>query len=531
MQAPSGNPSSAERAARFLAEASHALATSFELPLTLPRVASMIASFGRCTCIVEAALDDGKPPLIAIGGWPLGAAEERTPRTPLQQPPDGKFALDELGIDWWREAGLEGSGAEPIFAGGHRVGTLALAYGRDQERIDADLVHELLARIAMAIDNARRYMRERRVARSFQTALLPTTFPRLPGRKFDAAYAPATDEAEVGGDWYDAFDLPDGRIAMSIGDVAGHGLEAAVIMGEVRQTFRVAAMESRDPGAVLDMANRLLMLRTDPTMVTALFGTYDGTTFTYASAGHPPPVLCTVEGAVERLPISGVPLGVESGDGRTSWTVTIPPGAMLVLYTDGLIECGREVIDGERALLQAVRDETTAPTPGTDPAKAIRDRVLGRRRNTDDVAILTFSVEEAPMPELDLRYSATPVASRLVRQSLNRFAAEAGLDDEQTFALNVAIGEAVNNVIEHAYLRDPGTLRVCVRREGRRILSTVEDNGAWRRARREGRGHGLSIIRSLMDGVEVNLSQGGTVIKMVYDADGNGENRRPAQAG
>ncbi len=529
MQAASETPSSAERAARFLAEAGHALASSFELSLTLPRVATMIAAFAECACVIEVAAEEGRPPVTAIAGWPLQAAHahERDPRAALSERPasGGGLALDTIDDEAWRAAGLEPAAIEPIFVAGQRVGALALACPhRSSSRLPTDLAHELLVRLAMAIDNARRYMRERRVAHSFQTALLPVAFPKRAGRAFHAAYAPATDEAEVGGDWYDAFDLPDGRLAMSIGDVAGHGLEAAVIMGEVRQTFRVAAMENRDPGAVLDMANRLLMLRPEPTMVTALFATYDGTTLTYASAGHPPPVLCTAEGQAERLPISGVPLGVEAGDGRPTWTVTMPPGALLVLYTDGLIECGREVIGGEQALLAAVREQVSVQEG--DPAKGIRDRMLGSRRNTDDVAILTFSMEEAPMHELDLRYSATPVASRLVRRSVNRFASEAALDGDATFALSVAIGEAVNNVIEHAYLRDPGTLRVQVRREGSRIVSSVEDNGAWRRARREGRGHGLTIIRSLMDGVEVNLSQGGTVIKMVYETDDGNAKRR-----
>jgi len=534
--AQSSQATNPESAARFVAEASRVLAKSFDLSFTLPRVAQLAAAHLADCCIIEIVAHDGTARVAAVASRRGGAVEDTTLRGALPQcPSDGSsLLLDSLPGSWWSDAGFAPAVIEPISAGGTRVGIVALAIepppgDAPSQGVDLELARELTGRLAVAIDNARRFMRERRVARSFQTALLPTSFPALAGRTFHAAYAPATDEAEVGGDWYDAFDLPDGRIAMSIGDVAGHGLEAAVVMGEVRQTFRVAAMENRDPGAVLDMANRLLLLRPQPTMVTAIFGTYDGRTFEYASAGHPPPILGTPEGSVEQLPIGGIPLGVDGTQGRPSWTVTIPPGSMLVLYTDGLIESQHDVVDGEQALLAAVRDEMSDRR--ADSAGSIRERVLGDRRNVDDVAILTFAVEEAPMPEVDVRFSAAPVAARLVRQSMCRFATDAGLTEEQNFALNVAVGEAVNNVIEHAYLRAPGSFRVCARREDRKIICSVEDEGAWRRARREGRGHGLAIIRSLMDGVEVNLTQKGTVVKMVYDLDGSGQEKRRSAAG
>ena len=285
---------SSESAARFLAEASHALSKSFDLSSTLPVVARLAASYLADCCIIEIRTDDGLAQIAAVASRrPALADEVRSRIAATEGEADARPALGDLPEAWWHHIGLEPVGVESIYIGGNRIGDLALAQDRSPGgggTVDRELVRELSIRLATAIDNAQRFMRERRVARSFQTALLPVSFPKHPGRTFHASYAPATDEAEVGGDWYDAFDLPDGRIAMSIGDVAGHGLEAAVIMGEVRQTFRVAAMENRDPGAVLDMANRLLLLRPEPTMVTAIFGTFDGNTFTYASAGHPPPL-------------------------------------------------------------------------------------------------------------------------------------------------------------------------------------------------------------------------------------------------
>ena len=517
-----------ESGPRYLAEASKALASSFDLALTLSRVASLTSRTLAAACIIEIAADEAQRRVVAMAIRRPRDVDETRLKSTLPEPTSGTgLVLDSLPDSWWSNAELAPTVVEPIVIGGRRVGLLGLARDTRKstaKRVDRELVGELLVRLSNAVDNAQRYMRERRVARSFQTALLPTSFPTLPGRTFHASYVPATAEAEVGGDWYDAFELPDGRIAMSIGDVAGHGLEAAVIMGEVRQTFRVAAMENRDPGAVLDMANRLLMLRSEPTMVTALFGIYDGGTFTYASAGHPPPILATVEGGSESLPIAGTPLGVEASAGRSSWTVTLPTGSMLVLYTDGIIEYDRDVLDGETALLEAVRAEMSQPSG--HPASGIRERVLGAKKNVDDVAILTFTVDLRPTPELDLRYTAVPVATRLVRQAVSRFACENGFSDDARFVLNVAIGEAVNNVIEHAYLRSPGTFSVRVRRENDKVECNIEDAGAWRRARREGRGRGLPIIRALTESVEVKLSQGGTILRMVYDVHGNGNDEK-----
>ena len=513
-----------EDAANFLADASEALATSLDLSLSLPAAADVAARRFEAVCLIEVAEQPGVESRSVIAG---ANASQRSSIEALRAAESGSpVRLEDIDGADWLTAGIRLLASRAIRAGPHRVGALAFVCSTGTSSIDIDsaLVEEFAARVATAVDNAQRFMRERRVSRSFQRALLPETLPSREHHTLHASYAPATDESDIGGDWYDAFDLPDGRTVLSIGDVAGHGLKAAVIVGEVRQTFRVAAMENREPAAVLDMANRLLMLRPEPTMVTALFGIYDGKTFTYASAGHPPPVLGTIEGTAEALPIAGIPLGVENIEVRPTWTVTVPPGSLLVLYTDGLIEYDRDILDGERRVLDAVAREATQPT--ADPAAAIRERVLGARQNRDDIAILALGVAEAPSLAVDLRFTAVPIASRLVRQSVSRFARAVGLADEQRFALNVAIGEAVNNVIEHGYLREQGTLAVRVVRDGKRIVSTVEDHGVWRRARRDGRGHGLSIIRSLMDGVEVNMSQSGTTVKMVYDVD-----RHPQRSG
>jgi serine phosphatase RsbU (regulator of sigma subunit)/anti-sigma regulatory factor (Ser/Thr protein kinase) len=396
-----------------------------------------------------------------------------------------------------------------------QVGTIILLNARASERADRETLDELALRVSLSVDNARLYERERRLAQILQTALLPTKLPQTPGRAYHAAYVPASNEADVGGDWYDAFPLADGSIALSIGDVAGHGLDAAVIMGEVRQTFRVAAMHMRDPSAVLDLANQLLLARHEPIMVTAIFGIYDGKTFTYGSAGHPPPILATESGDVDRLPTEGLPLGIEPNRTRRAWTITIPPSSLLVLYTDGLIEFTRDVTEGEKLLTQAIRDEVKSHSG--NPALSIRHRVLDNRQSSDDVAILTLSVGDCVVKELDLTYSAVPVAASLVRQSISKLAQGLDLSADQTFALQVAVGEAVSNVIEHAYLRTPGSFAVRITLDKEELHVRIEDEGRWRPARQEGRGYGLCIVRSLMSNVEVNLSSGGTTLIFTHN--------------
>lgn len=152
-------------------------------------------------------------------------------------------------------------------------------------------------------------LREHRVADRLQRALLPEKLPSIDGAEFFAAYRPASDEAEVGGDWFDAFALPNGRVAVSIGDVAGHGLEAAVIMGEVRQAIRTAAVAAESASAVLDYVNRIFLLRQSLGIVTAIFGIYDPATseLRYACAGHPPPLLALTSGPVRALPAGSLP--------------------------------------------------------------------------------------------------------------------------------------------------------------------------------------------------------------------------------
>jgi anti-sigma regulatory factor (Ser/Thr protein kinase) len=352
---------------------------------------------------------------------------------------------------------------------------------------------------------------------TLQHALLPATLPEMPGIKLNAVYLPGKAEAEFGGDWYDAFCLPNGRIALSIGDVAGHGLPAAAAMGGLRQAVRAAALEYDDPAEVLTRASRLLDLATDGMgIATAVFGVLDpvSRTFMYATAGHPPPILAEEDRKVTPLPSGGLPLGVRTRSVSPSWSVPVPPGSLLVLYTDGLIEHTRNPIEGEAALTRAVREECGASSP--NPARTIEERVLAGGRPPDDVAVLTVSLAPAVADRFDLNLRADPAVLLPFRQSFRGFAGELGIDPERSEALVVAVGEAMNNAIEHAYLSAPGTIDVRARREGAALVIEVEDHGRWRTTRLENRGHGLDLMRMLADSVMVDTTPAGTKVRLTF---------------
>ncbi|MGA8796979.1 MAG: PP2C family protein-serine/threonine phosphatase, partial [Candidatus Cybelea sp.] len=204
-----------------------------------------------------------------------------------------------------------------------------------------------------------------------------------------ATYLPAAEEAKIGGDWYDAFELPGDRVLLAIGDVAGHGIDAAVAMNRTRQLVMSCALIDPRPGPVLERVNVELHRNQSP-MVTAMIALVDARTceFAYAAAGHPPPVLLEPERGARFLEVGSVPLGVLGNAVFRDHRVQSMPGALLVLYTDGVIEHSRDVVAGEELLLAAV--ESAAQASPADIAAAIRYRIFGDGKASDDVAILTL---------------------------------------------------------------------------------------------------------------------------------------------
>jgi serine phosphatase RsbU (regulator of sigma subunit) len=230
-----------------------------------------------------------------------------------------------------------------------------------------------------------------RVADAFHRAQLPQALPKSPYVSFDATYVPAEEVAVVGGDWYDVFTLDEERYAFSIGDVTGHGLEAAITTSRVRQTISTLASIERDPAAILDGANAVLRSH-EGLIATAICGWIDARSgaLTLASAGHPPALIVTPAGAIRELSSGAPPLGATAHLSVASLEDTLLPGEMLVCYTDGIIENERDVLKGEARLRRVVTSLLGADR-AVHPASAIGNRILGGRPGRDDVAILTIA--------------------------------------------------------------------------------------------------------------------------------------------
>lgn len=263
------------------------------------------------------------------------------------------------------------------------------------------------------------YVAEKRIADSLQDAIAQRPLPLHPSLRFSATYVPATDESRVGGDWYDAIELPQNRVLFAIGDVTGHGLDAAVTMSRARQSLITSALFDADPAVVLARVNDDLLGQHAP-MVTAVAGFADAKSyeFVYASAGHPPPVLLEPNRPPRLLDFGGVPLGVVGGATYDLHRIQSVPGAMLVLYTDGAIEHTRDVIEGETLLLASVAE--AARSGVAEAASVIHDRIFHGNVAGDDVAILTIGFGGDDVREL--RISAddaqTSTASRISRDDV-----------------------------------------------------------------------------------------------------------------
>ena len=268
-------------------------------------------------------------------------------------------------------------------------GTFLEVQRRANERTERERLRaESEAREAQSLRAA--YAAEKRIADSLQEAIAQRPLPLLPSLRFSATYVPATEETKVGGDWYDALELPQDRVLFAIGDVTGHGIEAAVTMNRARQALISSALVSDDPSAVLGRVNEELFRQSAP-LVTAVAGFADAGTyeFVYSTAGHPPPLLIEPGRRPRLLDCGSLPLGALTGTRYQVHRIQSVPGATLVLYTDGAVEHSRDVIEGEELLIAAAAE--AADQASEDTASYIHQKIFAGRSVGDDVAILTIS--------------------------------------------------------------------------------------------------------------------------------------------
>jgi sigma-B regulation protein RsbU (phosphoserine phosphatase) len=290
------------------------------------------------------------------------------------------------------EKGIRTMLGVPLLVGGEVIGVIHVGRLEDHLFLDADveLLQVVAERVAGAVQ-ARQLAVDRAAADLLERSLLPGRLPNCPGLDFATRYL--TPEEPVGGDWYDVFTVPSGDVWVVTGDVAGHGLHAAVVMGRVRSALRSYALLSSDPAEVLELTSRKVQHFEIETMVTAVCATasFPYHEFRVATAGHPPPLLVPVDGPGYFADLRvGPPLGLHAVTGR-SWTeVTLPEAAVMVLYTDGLIERrGESLDDGMERLRRAL---------SADSAETVVRRIVRTMLESgvqDDVAIVAVRRSEA----------------------------------------------------------------------------------------------------------------------------------------
>jgi serine phosphatase RsbU (regulator of sigma subunit) len=424
--------------------------------------------------------------------------------------PDGHFcqqaiarndtiAVNDLDSDYYpapspesmaaaHEAGLTSVIAAPLCARGELLGVMSLALSRLTERDDQhydapdrDLIGAIASRVAIAIDNAMLFETERQTALAFQKSLLPQAIPELDGLEVACRYVPAKPletqgqgiQTQVGGDWYDIIPLAAGRVGIVIGDVEGRGARAAAIMGQLRAALRAFAQDEKSPADImrkLDEWCRALaaadehgVVVGDPPTSSCIYLIYDAWSreLTFANAGHDAPLLISA-GQVRQLEFQykGVLLGVRGKGIRglptyKEETIGLPPGAIVVFYTDGLTD-RRTRADGSghyseaealEMLQQAVR---AAAASGDADAVATAAEYAVPGDIDDDMAILVVQSSSSELASIERTFPAEPImvseARRLAAETFRSW----GMDAGQTELACLLVSEVATNAILHA---------------------------------------------------------------------------------
>jgi PAS domain S-box-containing protein len=420
----------AELRQRFLAEAGQLLASSLDYEQTLDAVARMIVPRLADWCGIDMVDEQGEPHQVAVAHVDPDkvemAHELRRRYPPDMDAPSGlpailrggpaelyseipdellvEAAQDEEHLRIIREVGMRSAMAVPMRIADETLGAISLVSAESGRRFDADdlaFAEDLALRAATAIQNARLYTAQERVAHTLQASLLPERLPELPGWEAKAAYQAGERGADVGGDFYDILPVDAGHLIV-LGDVTGKGIEAAALTSLVRHSGRMAARFDPRPSHVLAHINQVLREQPRLSLVTAvcaLLETESGSArLTVASGGHPLPLRRRAGEAPATLGDHGVLLGVDAGDWAET-AVDIGPGDTLLFYTDGVTETpGEGTRFGEVRLLDAMARADGAPEALLEEIeRALREFQSGAA--VDDRAMLA------------MRFSGRPVAA------------------------------------------------------------------------------------------------------------------------
>jgi PAS domain S-box-containing protein len=403
----------------------------------------------------------------------------------------------------------------PLIARGTVLGTLTLLRRPDRppfDDADVAMVEELCRRTAVCVDNGRLYMRETRVAAELQQTMLPDTPPVVAGAQICYRYAPANEAVRVGGDWFDAIPLPGGRLALVVGDVMGHGLTSAAIMGQLRTAVRTLAAQGLPPGRLLRQLDDLARRLGDEYLATCIYVVYDPVArrCEVANAGHLPPVLVSRAGDSRLLDVpSGAPIGV-GGVAFETVEFDVEDGSQFVLCTDGLVERRGQAIDVGLAALRAYL--AGPPQPLESVCQTLIDAFGANGRRDDDIALLAVRFEGIPKEDVcSWTLDAHPAIVRHTRELARKTLVTWGLND-LIDTVELLVSELVTNALRYG----AGDIGLRLIRAGS-LLCEVRDDGhelpTLRHAElTDENGRGLQLVAALSERWGTQRTRTGKVV-------------------
>lgn len=420
---------------------------------------------------------------------------------------------------------------EPLHADdGTVLGAMGLGWPAPREinPADTDLTRRVAAILARAVARISAAEREHQIAMALQERLLGFGVISQ-AAAVSAAYQPASEAMRVGGDWYTATPLDAARIGISAGDVVGHGLAAATVMSQLRSALGAAALAADDPAAVIDLLDRYAQTLDDATFATVAYAVVDSAagTVSYACAGHPYPLVVGPEGTVTWLQDGRrPPLAVRSftpGADAPTGSAALPPGSLLLLYTDGLIERRSEPLRDGLARLTAAAAGCAKLSAGQACRELISQMNPGQDY-ADDVAIIAVRPSGTTAASHVDSIPASFSELRPARDRMRGWLASLGTGDGTTHDVLLGTGEALTNAMEHGSDLDPRrTVSIEAFASADEISVTVTDAGRWRKdsaaSRDTERGHGLKLIHRLATQSLTARTILGTEVTMTYGLD------------
>jgi serine phosphatase RsbU (regulator of sigma subunit)/anti-sigma regulatory factor (Ser/Thr protein kinase) len=480
----------------------------------------------RADTVAILLLDEDANELVARAAKGIEDEVEAGVRIPLGRGFAGRIAAGRMPIfvadvsradvvnPLLREKGIRSLLGVPLIVEGDLIGVLHVGSltPRTYDERDLAVLQLAAARAAPGIERARLFSaleHEHRVTVALQRSLLPRRLAQTPSVTADARYLAASEE--VGGDWYDVFELPGGRIGVTIGDVVGHGVRAAVLMGRLRTALRAYAILDNSPRRTLELVNDFIQSMADGAMATAVYAVLDpdAERLCVASAGHPSPIICGGSSARILHPKPAAPLGAFAFSRFHELEEPLVPGEALVLYTDGLVERrGTPIEDNIQRLLELV---CRAGTPD-EICQAAFEGLVSPEGLRDDIAVVAIQLNPLTA-ELELSLPCTPHSLAYVRHTMQRWLRLHGPDPDSVGPVLLAVSEACSNAIQHGGSVGTEAFEVHARVEGGYATIVVSDPGPWRLPRDQ-LGHGLAIMEATMDEVDVRKDETGTVVVM-----------------